>query len=335
MTTLQYSSSNSSGAFANTIGWIDFTGITIPANGSVAVTNSTPDNNYNINFTLTNNNSSTITPSPTPVEATAPFGNTGYLNVGGQVALTVTNSNSMNITLTGITVTDKNGIKIDNYCLIAADAEKTLASNKGVEKLSFITTKGNWSLIDMLSPISPTLELGPNISYTGNDTVNITGVIPTSSTSPSDPIFSTISPTSITATSTSTIEGKQAVAFGIMFNQNVSCYLDVEVSPNNKIIYVCPGKKQFFPIKSNKCCGTVTLSYVGENFNSDGNYISGNLGKYTLLNSGILLSASCHLNPGDYDILSFKVNDSSCNTPFTLNAVFTYALCECCKNKIN
>lgn len=339
MANVQYANQNSPGAFANVIGWIDFSEVTFPLtpNTTTTVTNTIPGG-YTITFNLENLGTDNINGSVVPVvPATSPFGNTGYVGVGGEPALLITSTTpstqpssvTTSFIISNITVKDSNGISINNYSIFAADAERVFSNANITETLSFETDGKAWAEVDLLPPVSG-VQAGPTISLNGQ-TVTITG----SGSNPAAPVFSTISPKTITTTYTLSTEtfsetANQAVAFGIIIAQTASCSTNVGISPNNTIIYVCPGKRQFFSINSTNCCGVISLYYLGENFNSSEGFIEGNLGNYTLLNSGILLDAPCNIQPGDYDVLSFQVVDSSCNLATILNVVFTYSACQNC-----
>ena len=334
MKSVQYAKENSPGTLSNTIGWLNYDEITgnLLPNQTVSLTNYL-DNGYKLNFDLTNtSNVTNVTPVSIPVDDFAPLGITGYLGLSpnNKSALAVIPKGIAPISLSNISITDKSGLPVSKYTIIAADAENTYAgiNNTTPEYLYFKTNGSCWKLLDSLKAVSP-ISIYPIIKGLDTNFVKIIGIrVPSSAILPGAYILSTHSPTEINATLGSTFNGgRQAVAFGILIPQAIPCCTDVKVSDSNKIIYVSNGKDQFFPIKSKKSHGLVTLSYLGENFNPDKNYISGNLGIYTLLNSGILLSASCSMKPGTYDILSFKVYDSSCDYPFTLNVVFAYELC--------
>lgn len=114
-----------------------------------------------------------------------------------------------------------------------------------------------------------------------------------------------------------------------MANASVSCKLEVSFDQKNKIIYVCPRKPQYFLVTSSKCCGQVSVKYTGCNYDCRTGQIVGNLGCYTLYDSGIVIHPYRNMCPGETDILTFTATDDCTACHFTV--IFAYVPCECCK----
>ena len=100
------------------------------------------------------------------------------------------------------------------------------------------------------------------------------------------------------------------------------------------LIYVCPGRLQYFTAKAIRCCGdeSIEIEYCGHNYVHDG-VIYGCLGCYKIVKSGIIFIPKNNLS--EYpkhsypkDILSFKV-ESRCHKDVEFDVVFTYSRCEC------
>lgn len=86
----------------------------------------------------------------------------------------------------------------------------------------------------------------------------------------------------------------------------VNCNLKVDFDTKNKMIYLCPGKAQYFTVDVQNCCGDVTIKYKG-NCHSKG--IRGNLGIYHIVPSGILVEAYSKADIRKNDILNFIAID--------------------------
>jgi hypothetical protein len=112
---------------------------------------------------------------------------------------------------------------------------------------------------------------------------------------------------------------------------SANCKLEVNFDPKNKIIYVCPGKPQYFTANSEKCCGPVTITYTGTKFDPCTKKICGDLGTYTTFNSGIVLDANHCIRPGTMDALSFTATDGC--TCYNFTVLFVYVPCECCNSQ--
>ncbi|MDS0524561.1 hypothetical protein NNC19_02650 [Clostridium sp. SHJSY1] len=112
---------------------------------------------------------------------------------------------------------------------------------------------------------------------------------------------------------------------------HANCKLDVNFDPKNKIIYVCPGKPQYFTATSTKCCGPVTITYTGNKYDPCKNELCGKLGKYSFYNSGIVLHANHCIAPDTMDVLTFTATDG-CNS-YSFTVLFVYSPCECCNSQ--
>ena len=102
----------------------------------------------------------------------------------------------------------------------------------------------------------------------------------------------------------------------------VNCKLEMHIEPKNKVIYVCPGKVQYFLTSSSKCCGPISVKYIGFNYSKRSSKVSGILGNYYILNAGVLFIPKKHLKPGAIDILPLLAFDG-CNY-YNFEAVFNY-----------
>jgi len=119
----------------------------------------------------------------------------------------------------------------------------------------------------------------------------------------------------------------------------ISCDLEIRVGSKNKIIYVCPGKIQYFTATAKKCCGdeTIEIEYCGHNTKRicDEVVICGCLGFYKIVKSGIIFIPRRNLsefpnNSFPTDILCFKAK-SECDKDVKFDIVFTYSRCVNCK----
>lgn len=114
---------------------------------------------------------------------------------------------------------------------------------------------------------------------------------------------------------------------------NISCDVEVNVETKNKIIYVYPGKVQYFTISaiSGSDDQTIEMEYCGSNVKSIGGeiVIQGCLGYYKIVKPGIIFIPN-HKLPQFHnewfatDILCFKVKSDSSKS-FKYDVVFTYS----------
>jgi len=108
---------------------------------------------------------------------------------------------------------------------------------------------------------------------------------------------------------------------------SVNCNLKVDFDTKNKMIYLCPGKSQYFTINVPKCCGDVTIKYTGC-YQSKG--ICGNLGIYHIVQSGIIVETYCKLDTRKKDILNFTAIDDCTKECYDFVVVFSCNSCHCC-----
>lgn len=106
----------------------------------------------------------------------------------------------------------------------------------------------------------------------------------------------------------------------------VNCNLKVDFDTKNKMIYLYPGKTQFFTVDVSKSCGDVTIKYQGC-YTSKG--ICGNLGIYRIVQSGIVVETYNKLNPKKKDILNFTAIDKCTKECYEFVVIFSYNPCEC------
>ena len=107
----------------------------------------------------------------------------------------------------------------------------------------------------------------------------------------------------------------------------VNCNLKVDFDTKNKMIYLYPGKSQYFTVDVQRCCGDVTIKYNG-NYQSRG--ICGNLGIYHLVQSGIIVETYCKLDPRKNDILNFTAIDECTKECYDFVVVFSSSSWGCC-----
>ena len=120
----------------------------------------------------------------------------------------------------------------------------------------------------------------------------------------------------------------------------INCDLEVTVGSENKIIYVCPGKLQYFTASAICCSGdkTIEIEYCGHNAKCICGevVIKGCLGFYKIVKSGIIFIPRHRLSevPDDLfptDILCFKVKDRD----LKFDVVFTSSRCVDHKSDCN
>lgn len=107
----------------------------------------------------------------------------------------------------------------------------------------------------------------------------------------------------------------------------VNCKLKVDFDTKNKMIYLFPGKSQYFTVDVFKCCGDVTIKYKGC-YKDNG--IRGNLAVYKIIESGIIAEAYSKIDPKKKDFLKFIAIDECTKECFDFVVVFSSSLCTCC-----
>ncbi|RII33958.1 hypothetical protein D2A34_12275 [Clostridium chromiireducens] len=105
-----------------------------------------------------------------------------------------------------------------------------------------------------------------------------------------------------------------------------SCNLKVDFDTKNKMLYLIPGKSQFFTVDVSKCCGDVTIRYNGCSSN---NGIRGNLAVYKIVQAGIITETYSKLDPKKKDILHFTATDECSHETYDFVAIFSCNLCRC------
>jgi len=106
----------------------------------------------------------------------------------------------------------------------------------------------------------------------------------------------------------------------------VNCNLKVDFDTKNKMIYLYPGKSQYFTVNVSKCCGDVTIKYKGHYSNKG---ICGNLGIYRIVQSGIVVETYCKLDPRKNDFLNFTAIDKCTKECYDFVVVFSCNSCGC------
>jgi hypothetical protein len=127
------------------------------------------------------------------------------------------------------------------------------------------------------------------------------------------------------------IDGEKGHKFPIP-SMKINCDLEITVGSENKIIYVCPGKLQYFTASA-VCCSdekTIEIEYCGHNTKCicGEPVICGCLGFYKIVKSGIIFIPRHKLSefPDDLfptDVLCFKVKDRD----LKFDVVFTSSRC--------
>lgn len=107
---------------------------------------------------------------------------------------------------------------------------------------------------------------------------------------------------------------------------SVNCNLKVDFDTKNKMIYLYPGKSQYFTVDTLKCCGDVTIKYQGC-YTNDG--IRGNLAIYKIIESGIIAEAYCKIDPKKKDFLKFTAIDECTKECYDFVVIFSSSLCKC------
>ena len=110
-------------------------------------------------------------------------------------------------------------------------------------------------------------------------------------------------------------------------NISVNCKLKADFDTKNKMIYLYPGKSQYFTIDVSKCCEDLTIKYKGC-YPSKG--ICGNLGIYHIVQSGIIVKTYCKLDTQKLDILTFTAIDECTKECCDFVVVFSCNSCGCC-----
>lgn len=124
----------------------------------------------------------------------------------------------------------------------------------------------------------------------------------------------------------------------------INCDLEVNVGSKNKVIYVSPGKLQYFTASAICCSGNdlIEVEYCGCNIKCiyGETFICGRLGYYKVVSSGIIFMPKHNLSKYSEhyfptDILHFKAKNR-CGEVVEFVVVFTFSKCidhdgHCCK----
>lgn len=105
----------------------------------------------------------------------------------------------------------------------------------------------------------------------------------------------------------------------------VNCKLKVDFDTKNKMIYLYPGKSQYFTVDVLKSCGDVIIKYK-DPYSEKG--ICGNLGIYRIIQSGIIVETYCKLDPKKNDILNFTAIDNCTKESYDFVVVFCFNPCR-------
>lgn len=108
---------------------------------------------------------------------------------------------------------------------------------------------------------------------------------------------------------------------------SINCNLKVDFDARNRMIYLYPGKYQYFTVDVSKCCGDVTIKYKGS-YPTKG--ICGNLGIYRIVQSGIVVETYRKLDPRKSDFLNFTAIDECTKECSDFVVVFSSNLCSHC-----
>lgn len=107
----------------------------------------------------------------------------------------------------------------------------------------------------------------------------------------------------------------------------VNCNLKVDFDKKNKVIYLYPGKFQYFTVDVLKSCGDVTIKNIDH---CKDNKICGNLGIYKIVKSGILVETYFKLDKRKKDILNFVAVDNCTGECYEFAVIFSCRQCCCC-----
>lgn len=223
MANLVYATPGINSPSAGGVGWVDFGNFTINPGDSITGITANFLDGSTVTFDLKNTaivgaGRSFVATQP-PAYSFAPFGNTGYTGINGNVVLYEPNIAVSNLvtslTFSNIIIKDINGNIIPNYSLVAADGEIT---NVG-EIIEYVTDGAPWDLLINLPPVGGGPIQTPVISGIGTNTFTETGVV---GNGVSGPVITTVSPKTVTVTFTSSSiggGGREGVAIGFAINK--------------------------------------------------------------------------------------------------------------------
>lgn len=115
----------------------------------------------------------------------------------------------------------------------------------------------------------------------------------------------------------------------------INCELQVALSPENVVVYVCRGTKQCFNFTALSCCGkeNIIIKYDETKNRPDqyGKVEKDNFGTFTLNVSGICFKPDEKLGKDSYPTdadLYFIASSCGVEVPFVVH--FVYDPCRCC-----
>lgn len=303
MLSTQKAATNSPGLFASQLEWLDFGSTLSLSNGDeTTVTNTTSDGSiitFKLSLTVTGNPS--VIPQivyqgfTTPTFGAAPFGNTAYVGIPGQIALytganpTIGNVMEITLTLDEITLTDRCGQPISNYTLCVADAETT---NKGVtseaEIWKITTNTTPWSLIQQIPSISGVTTAGPVVTGLGTQIAIETGLLSSASTTSAN-IFSTVAPTRLIAQA-QVDGGREGFCFGLLIPKVI--YPALTPTAFNAINWLFSDTLQTISFGLCPDEKVVGLYYNGTYYplTHTGIALTGRLGSYLITNQNVVVT---------------------------------------------
>lgn len=107
----------------------------------------------------------------------------------------------------------------------------------------------------------------------------------------------------------------------------VNCNLKVDFDTKNKVIYLYPGRIQYFTVDILKSCGDVKIKCIDH---CKDNKICGNLGIYKIVKSGILVETFYKLDKRKKDILNFVAVDTCTGECYEFAVIFSFKKCCYC-----
>lgn len=225
MPSLQYAAVGPNSPLAGSIGWFDFTGVTLnPGDSLTGLQGTFADGStvtFDISSTATANGGAPVQGAASPIYSQSAFGNSGYIGVGGNPILYNVVQGLIGAStlfkITNITFQDANNNPINNYQVIAADAEQT----GNTEGYTFFTNTGVWSMLQMLPVYNGGVPIAPSVTGVGTNTVIDLG-IPSTSEEIGAPVLSATNPTEVDVTIQNgqvASPGRQGFAIGFMITK--------------------------------------------------------------------------------------------------------------------
>ena len=202
----------SAGAAANgwdTYCWLDmstYNDTTAKSAGGQVMTFNLGDGSvFNVTVKATSTTANAITAVAAPAWVGGAIGNTSFLGIPGKpIMYTTDNAANVVLKMSNMSITPPAGALAGSYMFIVADGE---SSNES-ESINYVTNGGNWSLLDLVPPISGAVF--PPYALSGQ-TATVTGTPGTVG----GQIFGSVSPTTVTTTMQA--GGLQGVMFAVRF----------------------------------------------------------------------------------------------------------------------